>query len=167
MKRMKEKWKDEGGETVWKNVIVIDSGYAMNRTQWPEHLEQANGIVFVVDTSDVLRLWVARKELLWVLDWAPIATPVLLLANKQDKSTAVTVQDVADAFELSRMRKIHGHRIHIIPCVSVERKGNQGKGTPKCIEDLISAMKWLNESMYVEHKSTTAKAKKASGASLW
>ena len=71
------------------------------RKVWKDYLITADGIVFIVDTSDSSRFQEARCELESILrDEDTIDAPVLILANKTDKLTAVSEQEMIYALNL-------------------------------------------------------------------
>jgi ADP-ribosylation factor protein 1 len=80
------------------------------RALWRHYYQYANALVFVVDSNDRDRTEEAHDELMRVLgedecrDW-----PVLVYANKQDLSNAMTVSEVADKLKLHNLRNRRWH----------------------------------------------------------
>uniref|UniRef100_A0A6I8PFW1 ARF like GTPase 10 n=1 Tax=Ornithorhynchus anatinus TaxID=9258 RepID=A0A6I8PFW1_ORNAN len=81
---------------------LLEVGGGQNlRFYWKEFLSQADVLVFVVDSADRPRLPCARQELHMLLAEDP-DLPVLVVANKQDKSGALSLD------ELQRELDLHG-----------------------------------------------------------
>ena len=74
------------------------------RPLWRHYYENAQALIFVVDSADEERLEEAREELAKLMSEEQLKDAVLLVyANKQDMPEAKSVQDVADALELTSM----------------------------------------------------------------
>ncbi|NWI17094.1 ARL10 protein, partial [Crypturellus soui] len=69
------------------------------RSYWPHYLRQAHVLVFVVDSVDRSRLVTARQELHALLAEEP-RLPLVVLANKQDKSDALSTEELHDELAL-------------------------------------------------------------------
>ncbi|XP_025903341.1 ADP-ribosylation factor-like protein 10 [Nothoprocta perdicaria] len=69
------------------------------RSYWPHYLSQAHVLVFVVDSVDRSRLVTARRELHALLAEEP-RLPLVVLANKQDKSDALSAEELRDELAL-------------------------------------------------------------------
>ncbi|NXA46313.1 ARL10 protein, partial [Nothocercus julius] len=69
------------------------------RSYWPHYLSQAHVLVFVVDSVDRSRLVTARQELHALLAEEP-RLPLVVLANKQDKSDALSMEELHDELAL-------------------------------------------------------------------
>ncbi|KAM4887410.1 ADP-ribosylation factor-like protein 14 [Thomomys bottae] len=97
-------------------------GQEKMRPTWGLHCQEADGLVFVVDSSDQRRLAAAREELRHVLmDEHTRHVPVLILANKQDLPGALSAEEVARAFRMSRLC---GDRSwYVQPCCAVTGEG--------------------------------------------
>jgi ADP-ribosylation factor-like protein 6 len=75
------------------------AGAGSFRSLWDTFYAEADAIIFVVDSSDRLRLCVARDELDALLAHAAIAArkpPMLFFANKMDLPGAVDPKDMAE-----------------------------------------------------------------------
>lgn len=72
------------------------------RPLWRQYYYGSEGLIFVVDSSDVSRVLEARDELLSVLndDAMERGVPCVVLANKQDLPNALTSQDLAEKLGL-------------------------------------------------------------------
>ena len=69
------------------------SGQGRYRNLWEAYYKESNGIIFVLDSSDKLRMAVARDELDLVLEHEhikPRRLPILFFANKMDKRDALS-----------------------------------------------------------------------------
>ena len=73
-------------------IQIFDmSGDSKYRDLWVNYSHQINGIIFVVDSSDRMRLHVAQSELETLLDDQMLrrGIPVLIYANKSDRRETV------------------------------------------------------------------------------
>ncbi|NWW93447.1 ARL10 protein, partial [Rhynochetos jubatus] len=79
---------------------LLEVGGSQNlRAYWPHYLSQAHVLVFVVDSVDRSRLLTARQELHALLAAEP-RLPLVVLANKQDKSDALSVAELREELAL-------------------------------------------------------------------
>lgn len=79
-------------------------GQRAMREHWKSFHHDAAALVFVVDSSDVARLDEARGELEKTLRSEQLrGRPLVLLANKQDVSDALTVTEITDRFNLRKL----------------------------------------------------------------
>mmetsp|Transcript_11704 Transcript_11704/g.29996 ORF Transcript_11704/g.29996 Transcript_11704/m.29996 type:complete len:255 (+) Transcript_11704:30-794(+) len=97
-------------ETVaYKNIefMVWDmGGQDAIRPLWRHYYENAQALIFVVDSADEERLDEAREELAKLMSEEQLKDAILLVyANKQDMPESKSVQDVADALELTSIRE--------------------------------------------------------------
>ncbi|KAI6239064.1 ADP-ribosylation factor-like protein 6 [Aphelenchoides fujianensis] len=72
------------------------SGQSKYRNLWETQYKNTSGIIFVVDSTDKLRLAVARDELWMLLDHKDLATrkiPILVFANKVDQKLALSMNE--------------------------------------------------------------------------
>lgn len=109
------------------NLTVVDmSGAARYRALWEHHSSDA--IIFVVDTSDRLRMCVAKNEL---EELFTARLPLLVLANKIDKGD-VTPTELSTLLELQR----YDRPWHVAPC-----NGLTGHGIFDAIDWLVAHTK--------------------------
>ena len=110
------------------------SGQDRLRSFWRHYYHGTTGVVFVVDSHDVERLPIARKELHGILKEEELAHAVLLIvANKMDLPRAVSVEQLRVALDLQAL----GDRVlHIQPAVA-----QTGKGLKEGLFWLAKAMK--------------------------
>ncbi|NXS59561.1 ARL10 protein, partial [Brachypteracias leptosomus] len=79
---------------------LLEVGGSQNlRAYWHHYLSQAHVLVFVVDSVDRSRLLLARQELHALLAAEP-RLPLVVLANKQDKSDALSVAELREELAL-------------------------------------------------------------------
>ncbi|XP_030359732.1 ADP-ribosylation factor-like protein 10 [Strigops habroptila] len=73
---------------------LLEVGGSQNlRAYWPHYVSHAHVLVFVVDSVDRSRLGTARQELHALLPMEP-QLPLVVLANKQDKSDALSTAEL-------------------------------------------------------------------------
>ncbi|NWX23402.1 ARL10 protein, partial [Aegotheles bennettii] len=79
---------------------LLEVGGSQNlRSYWPHYLSQAHVLVFVVDSVDRSRLLTARQELHALLATEP-QLPLVVLANKQDQSDALSTAELQEELAL-------------------------------------------------------------------
>ncbi|XP_070566757.1 ADP-ribosylation factor 3-like [Ptychodera flava] len=76
------------------------------RALWRHYYTGSDGLIFVVDSSDKLRLCEAKEELFAILesDEMTEGVPVLILANKQDLPGACSPAEIIEALGLKSLR---------------------------------------------------------------
>ena len=82
------------------------SGQGRYRNLWEHYYKECQGIVFVVDASDKLRMVVAKDELDMLLqhpDIRPRKLPILFFANKMDCKDALSSVKVSQTLGLERI----------------------------------------------------------------
>lgn len=85
-------------------IELLEVGGSQNlRTYWNQYLKKTHIMVFVVDSTDDIRLQLARRELHRLLEEAP-QLPLLVLANKQDCKSALTISDISSELSLHRIQ---------------------------------------------------------------
>ena len=116
------------------------SGQSPYRTLWENYYRTTNGIIFVIDSSDKTRLFVAREELHRLLvhpDMSTCNIPILFFANKVDLRDALS--DMAVSFALS-LETITNKSWHI--CSSNALKG----------EGIVEGIEWLSSAIKTSFK---------------
>lgn len=86
------------------------------RAYWRNYFEQTDGIVWVVDSADVMRMGDCRRELEQLLMEERLAgASLLVLANKQDIEGTLTSQEIVKQLSLDDVvgRKRHWR---VFPC---------------------------------------------------
>ena len=75
------------------------------RRLWRHYYDTAEGLIYVVDSTDRSRFNEAKNELYGMLDSDQmIGNPLVVLANKQDLPQAVSPSDVAVSLGLDKLR---------------------------------------------------------------
>ncbi|KAM9426228.1 ADP-ribosylation factor-like protein 2 [Pholidichthys leucotaenia] len=99
------------------------------RSYWRNYFESTDGLVWVVDSADRLRLEDCRQELSALLQEERLAGATLLVfANKQDLPGALSKDTIREALALD---KIKSHHWCIIGCSAVTG------------ENLLEGVDWL------------------------
>jgi len=83
-----------------------DVGYQQRiRVIWRHFFENIQGILFVIDSWDKERMDLVKEEVQWFLGEEKLKKAVLLImANKQDLSGAMTVAEMTEKLELSLIK---------------------------------------------------------------
>jgi len=78
------------------------------RELWHHHYAKATGVIYVIDSTDIDRLDESLHQLELIIQVPKIATiPLLILANKQDSTNALSVEELTN-----RIKKAN---IHLTP----------------------------------------------------
>jgi len=92
-------------------------GQRMLRPYWRNYFEQTDAIVWVVDSSDRLRMDDCRKELHALLQEDRLAgASLLVFANKQDLAGSLSVQEIRDTLSLDSLTT---HQWEILSCSAI------------------------------------------------
>lgn len=82
------------------------SGHGRYRDLWEHYYKDCHGVIFVVDSSDRLRLVVVKEELDLLLQHPDISNkriPILFFANKMDCKEALSSVKIAAALGLDKI----------------------------------------------------------------
>ncbi|KAI5699318.1 ADP-ribosylation factor-like protein 6 [Diaphorina citri] len=82
------------------------SGHGKYRDLWEHYYRESEGIIFVIDSSDTLRIAVVRDELDILLQHPDIVTrriPILFFANKMDLRDSLSTVKIATILGLERI----------------------------------------------------------------
>jgi len=104
------------------------------RASWEALYKRCDGIIFVLDSSDKLRLAVVKEELTMMVsheDLEPV--PILFLANKKDVEGAVDCQSCMKALGLAN---IYDRRWSIYPSNAIT-----GEGVTDAVSWLVGEVK--------------------------
>ncbi|XP_012638226.1 ADP-ribosylation factor-like protein 14 [Microcebus murinus] len=114
-------------------------GQEKMRTVWDNYCENADGLVYVVDSTDQQRLEDSRREFEHILKNEHIKNvPVVLLANKQDMPGALTAKDIT---RMLRVKKLCSDRDwYVQPCCAITGDG-LAEGFRKLIDFVKCRMK--------------------------
>ncbi|WRT70891.1 uncharacterized protein IL334_007890 [Kwoniella shivajii] len=118
---------------------LIRDGYTLNiwdvggqrtlRPYWRNYFESTDAVVWVVDSSDRIRMKDCQFELKTLLQEERLAGATLLVfANKQDLQGSMTLEEIRDSLDLE---SISSHRWIVHPCSAYTGSG------------LEQGMKWL------------------------
>ncbi|WWC68754.1 uncharacterized protein I206_102688 [Kwoniella pini CBS 10737] len=104
------------------------------RSIWPKYYDECHAVVFVVDACDQARLtenWEVFDE---VLNSPRLLNlPLLLLANKQDAPTSLSVAEIRESFDAWQRARTNRDSDEPNPTPSQ----NKGKGKAKAIEQEV------------------------------
>lgn len=104
------------------------------RAYWRNYFEQTDGLIWVVDSSDLARLETCRDELFSLLDQEKLAgASLLIFANKQDMANSLSAEDIAQVLKLNTSNKFSNRHWSIIPCSAVTGDG------------LVKGMDWMTD----------------------
>ncbi|NWX98302.1 ARL14 protein, partial [Nothoprocta ornata] len=97
-------------------------GQQKMRQLWGSFLENTDGLLYVVDSSDQQRLEESKKELERVLKNEFIKNvPVVLLANKQDLPGALNAEEVTRRFNMKKY--CSDRNWYVQPCCAITGEG--------------------------------------------
>ena len=119
------------------SITAFDmSGQGRYRTLWEQYYRDCQGIIFVIDSSDKIRMVVARDELESTIKHPELTNrrvPVLFFANKMDLRDSVSSVKVTSLMGLEEIRDKPWHI-----CAS---NGLTGEGLHEGIEWLTDQLK--------------------------
>eukprot|EP00754_Rhynchopus_humris_P034331 Rhum_TRINITY_DN15647_c0_g1::Rhum_TRINITY_DN15647_c0_g1_i1::g.161761::m.161761/K07951/ARL6, BBS3; ADP-ribosylation factor-like protein 6 len=97
------------------NFTVFDMGGAKKfRPLWSHYYQGVQGVIFVIDTSDKLRMVCVKDELKLLLEHKDLAgVPILFFANKNDVTGSLSPQECVE--KLSLMELAHDRTFQIFP----------------------------------------------------
>lgn len=110
---------DEISPTLGFNIKTIEHrGFQLNfwdvggqkslRSYWRNYFESTDGLVWVVDSADRMRLDACKEELNKLLQEERLAGATLLvLANKQDMPGALSPREISDVLDLDAIKTHH------------------------------------------------------------
>ncbi|GKY94988.1 ADP-ribosylation factor-like protein 2 [Mayamaea pseudoterrestris] len=102
------------------------------RAYWRNYFEQTDGLIWVVDSADRVRLELCRQELMELLQQERLAGASLLIyANKQDVSGALALEEIAQVLELTTNKQFDNRHWNILACSAVTGNG------------LLEGMDWI------------------------
>lgn len=112
------------------------------RAYWRNYFEQTDGIIWVVDSADTLRLADCRMELESLLMEERLAGATLLvLANKQDITDALTTADIVEKLSLN---SVVGRKRHWRVSACSAYAGTSSNDNKNYDEDVLTqSLKWL------------------------
>ena len=97
------------------------SGQGRYRNLWEHYYKDVGGIIFVIDSTDKIRMCVAKDELETMLQHSDVGdVPLLFFANKMDRPQAHSAVDCVQMLELD---KITAQAWHIAPSNALTGEG--------------------------------------------
>eukprot|EP00670_Eutreptiella_braarudii_P006700 CAMPEP_0174288086 /NCGR_PEP_ID=MMETSP0809-20121228/19042_1 /TAXON_ID=73025 ORGANISM="Eutreptiella gymnastica-like, Strain CCMP1594" /NCGR_SAMPLE_ID=MMETSP0809 /ASSEMBLY_ACC=CAM_ASM_000658 /LENGTH=167 /DNA_ID=CAMNT_0015385023 /DNA_START=24 /DNA_END=524 /DNA_ORIENTATION=+ len=95
------------------NFKVFDMGGAKKfRNLWEHYYHDVQGVIFVVDTADKIRIVLVKDELQMLIQNKDLkGVPILFFANKMDIAGALTPQEVAEQLDLAEVCTDRPHNI--------------------------------------------------------
>lgn len=104
------------------------------RAYWRNYFESTDGIIWVVDSADRVRLEQCREALLDLLNQERLAGATLLIfANKQDIDGALTSKEISQVLELGTHESFQKRHWVIHSCSAVTGEG------------LVNGIDWMVE----------------------
>ncbi|KAJ9458663.1 ADP-ribosylation factor-like protein 6 [Diplonema papillatum] len=97
------------------NFTVFDMGGAKQfRSLWTHYYQNVQGVIFVIDTSDKIRMVIVKDELKMLIEHKDLAgVPILFFANKIDIAGSLSPQDCVE--QLGLMELLHDRTFQIFP----------------------------------------------------
>lgn len=88
----------------FKLTVWDIGGQRAIRSYWSNYFQNTDGLIFVVDSQDEARLEESKTELLELLnDEILEKVPLLVFANKQDITTALSADEVLETLDLGNI----------------------------------------------------------------
>ena len=110
-------------------------GQTTIRSYWRNYFEETDGVIWVVDSSDKLRLKDCKDELHNLLKQEKLAGATLLVfCNKQDINGALNVEEIKNVLELDNITTRHWI---IMPCCGLNGNGLEN-GLEWLMDDISS-----------------------------
>ena len=110
------------------------------RPYWKNYYENTDGMVYVVDSADDMRLEECSEELQSLMKEELLANvPVLVFANKQDLQTALDADEIMETLKLA---EITDRNFNIQSCSAVTKEG------------LSDGMEWLIKTISEKQQNT-------------
>ena len=87
------------------------SGQGRYRNLWEHYYRDVGGIIFVIDSTDKIRMCVAKDELETMLahEHLNATCPILFFANKMDRPQSVSPVDCVQTLELDKIQEKPWH----------------------------------------------------------
>lgn len=106
------------------------------RRLWRHYYSNNNGIIFVVDSTDVDRIEEARNELHSLLREDELRnTSILVYANKQDLPNALSPSEIIDKLSMHSIPQHATRQWFVQPCCAVDGSG------------LVEGLSWLSSAV--------------------
>ena len=124
------------------NLNIWDiGGQTSLRAYWKNYFEETDGLIWVVDSNDKMRLMDCKAEMHKILKQEKLSGATLLVfCNKQDVEGALTVDQIKDFLNLDDIKSRHWG---LVPCSAMTGKGIL-EGVSWLIDD-ISKRVFMND----------------------
>ncbi|XP_074864160.1 ADP-ribosylation factor-like protein 13A [Carettochelys insculpta] len=134
-------------------VSLVDlSGGQRLRGTWRNHYGTAHGIIFVLDSSDVLRMEEARRTLGRLLAHPRISgKPLLLLANKQDKVDALLPCELIERLSLEKLVNENKSLCRVEPSSATKSLHKSQAQT------ILQGLRWLLHTITINYSVLSAR----------
>eukprot|EP00053_Salpingoeca_punica_P010450 m.93941 g.93941 ORF g.93941 m.93941 type:complete len:185 (-) comp15393_c0_seq3:1865-2419(-) len=111
------------------------------RSYWRNYFENTDGLIWVVDCADRIRLNDCRQELAALLGEERLGgASLLIFANKQDLPGALSTEQIAEVLNLDSIKT---HHWHIEGCSAVTGASLQ-KGIDWLVDDIAARIFLMN-----------------------
>ena len=88
----------------FKLTVWDIGGQKAIREYWKNYFQNTDGLIYVVDSSDDIRLEECKEELLKLMSDDDLKNvPMLVFANKQDIQTALTAEEIVETLDLGNI----------------------------------------------------------------
>eukprot|EP00818_Percolomonas_sp_WS_P006840 CAMPEP_0117444242 /NCGR_PEP_ID=MMETSP0759-20121206/5132_1 /TAXON_ID=63605 /ORGANISM="Percolomonas cosmopolitus, Strain WS" /LENGTH=187 /DNA_ID=CAMNT_0005236287 /DNA_START=54 /DNA_END=617 /DNA_ORIENTATION=+ len=125
------------------NIFDV-GGQKMLRSYWRNYFEETDGIVWVVDSADTIRLQQCKDELNKLLLEERLAgASLLIFANKQDLKSAKSKDEIAEVLGLGDPKHYKGRHFHVVACSAQTGEGLE-EGIRWCVQDIASRIFMLD-----------------------
>lgn len=106
------------------NILTWDvGGRDKIRPLWRHYFTDTTGMIFVIDSNDRERMGEARDELHRMTNEDELKSlPVLIFANKQDLPNAMSLDEIKEKLNLSKLDETKT-KWHIQPCIATQNEG--------------------------------------------
>eukprot|EP00736_Rhodelphis_marinus_P003127 Rmarinus@m.25279 len=114
------------------------------RRIWERYFPKVHAVVFVIDASDVERLDESGEQLLRVTENEYVrGKPLLIFANKQDLSGALSASEIAERIKLTELKD---NRYSIVACTAKTPPGEQVD--PR----IADGLRWLTGALRTDYQ---------------
>ncbi|XP_044885745.1 ADP-ribosylation factor-like protein 13A isoform X3 [Mauremys mutica] len=139
-------------------VSLVDlSGGQRSRGTWHNRYGDAHGIIFVLDSSDVLRMEEAKRTLGRLLAHPRISgKPLLLLANKQDKVDALLPCELIECLSLEKLVNENKSLCRIEPSSATKSLHKSQSRT------ILQGLRWLLHTIAINYSVLSARVQQDS-----
>ena len=127
----------EDNSTYTLNIFDV-GGQKTLRSYWRNYFEETDGLIWVVDSADIMRLKQCKQELDILLKEERLAgASLLIFANKQDLKSSKTKEEIAEILGLGDPKHYKGRHFHVFGCSAKTGEGLE-EGIRWCVEDIAS-----------------------------